>query len=131
VAGIILQSDFKRQRAEVEDSVLASIRRVAASGWYILGKEVDRFEKELAAFSGVAAGRTADSGWHLFPVLVNDRSRDEFQAHLHSQGIATGVHYPRIIPDQPALANAGLVNRSTGFENARRFLPLHRSQQGK
>jgi dTDP-3-amino-3,4,6-trideoxy-alpha-D-glucose transaminase len=78
-----------------------------------------------------AAGSAHDSVWHLFPVLVNGGSRDEFQAHLHSKGIATGVHYPRIIPDQSALANAGPVDRSTGFENARRFartevsLPVH------
>jgi dTDP-4-amino-4,6-dideoxygalactose transaminase len=73
----------------------------------------------------------ADSVWHIFPVLVNAGSRDEFQAHLRSQGIATGVHYPRIIPDQTALANAGLGDRSAGLENARRFartevsLPVH------
>jgi dTDP-4-amino-4,6-dideoxygalactose transaminase len=67
------------------------------------------------------AGSANDSVWHLFPVLVTDGSRDEFQAHLHSKGIATGVHYPRIIPDQSALASAGLVDRSTGLENARRF----------
>jgi dTDP-4-amino-4,6-dideoxygalactose transaminase len=77
------------------------------------------------------AGSANDSVWHLFPVLVTDGSRDEFQAHLHSHAIATGVHYPRIIPDQSALANAGPVDRSTGLENARRFartevsLPVH------
>jgi dTDP-4-amino-4,6-dideoxygalactose transaminase len=77
------------------------------------------------------AGSASDSVWHLFPVLVTDGFRDEFQAHLRSRGIATGVHYPRIIPDQSALASAGLVDRSTGLENARRFaraevsLPVH------
>lgn len=84
-----------------------------------------------AGLSLPAARSANESVWHLFPVLVNDGSRDKFQAHLHSQGIATGVHYPRIIPDQSALANAGPVDRSTGFENARRFartevsLPVH------
>src|SRR5205823_12041235 len=78
-----------------------------------------------------AVGSAADSVWHLFPVLVNDGSRDEFQAHLRSQGIATGVHYPRIIPDQTALANSSAVDYSMSFENARRFartevsLPVH------
>lgn len=78
-----------------------------------------------------ATGSPNDSVWHLFPVLVNAGSRDDFQASLRSQGIATGVHYPRIIPDQPALANAGLDHNSTDLENARRFartevsLPVH------
>jgi len=78
-----------------------------------------------------ASGSADDSVWHLFPVLVTTGSRAEFQAHLRSQGIATGVHYPRIIPDQPALAEAMLSDPSTHFENARRFarsevsLPVH------
>jgi dTDP-3-amino-3,4,6-trideoxy-alpha-D-glucose transaminase len=78
-----------------------------------------------------AFGSANDSVWHLFPVLINAGSRDEFQTHLRSRGIATGVHYPRIIPDQPALADAGRGDYSTSLENARRFarsevsLPLH------
>jgi dTDP-3-amino-3,4,6-trideoxy-alpha-D-glucose transaminase len=84
-----------------------------------------------AGLSLPAAGSANDSVWHLFPVLVTDGSRDEFQAYLHSKGIATGVHYPRIIPDQSALANTGLVDDAPGLENARRFartevsLPVH------
>ena len=76
-------------------------------------------------------GSADESVWHLFPVLVTEGSRDEFQAHLRSQGVATGVHYPRIIPDQPALADAGFADYSTRLENARRFarsevsLPIH------
>ncbi|HEY5073284.1 MAG TPA: DegT/DnrJ/EryC1/StrS family aminotransferase [Pyrinomonadaceae bacterium] len=78
-----------------------------------------------------ASGSANDSVWHLFPVLVTEGSRDKFQAYLRAEGIATGVHYPRIIPDQPALADAGLGDYSTRLENARRFarsevsLPLH------
>jgi dTDP-3-amino-3,4,6-trideoxy-alpha-D-glucose transaminase len=84
-----------------------------------------------AGLSLPASGSANDSVWHLFPVLVNTGSRAEFQAHLRSQGIATGVHYPRIIPDQTALANAGHVDNSTRLENARRIastevsLPVH------
>ncbi|HSP46355.1 MAG TPA: DegT/DnrJ/EryC1/StrS family aminotransferase, partial [Chthoniobacterales bacterium] len=83
------------------------------------------------ALSLPAFGSAHDSVWHLFPVLVSAGSRDEFQAHLQSRGVTTGVHYPRIIPDQPALTNARLPDYSTGLENARRFarteisLPVH------
>lgn len=78
-----------------------------------------------------SAGAANDSVWHLFPVLVSSGAREEFQAHLRSTGIATSVHYPRIIPDQLALANAGLGDYSTRLETARRFtrtevsLPVH------
>ena len=51
---MILQNDFKRQWDEVAESVLGAVRRVGASGWYILGTEVDRFEKALAEFWGVS-----------------------------------------------------------------------------
>ncbi|HEX8897348.1 MAG TPA: DegT/DnrJ/EryC1/StrS family aminotransferase [Chthoniobacterales bacterium] len=49
---MILQNDFKRQWDEVAESVLAAVRRVGSTGWYILGKEVDRFERALAEFWG-------------------------------------------------------------------------------
>lgn len=51
---MILQNDFKRQWQIVEDSVMGAVRRVGASGWYILGKEVEAFEEALAEFWGVA-----------------------------------------------------------------------------
>lgn len=51
---MILQNDFKRQWDEVAEAVLGAVRRVGASGWYILGKEVDRFEKALAEFWDVS-----------------------------------------------------------------------------
>jgi dTDP-3-amino-3,4,6-trideoxy-alpha-D-glucose transaminase len=72
-----------------------------------------------------------DSVWHLFPVLVTAGSRDEFQVHLRSRGVTTGVHYPRIIPDQPALPEAARGDYSDHLVNARRFarsevsLPVH------
>jgi dTDP-3-amino-3,4,6-trideoxy-alpha-D-glucose transaminase len=71
-----------------------------------------------------------DSVWHLFPVLVRDR--EKFQEHLRGSGITTGVHYPRIIPEQKALSATTTIKSSPAeFENARRFardevsLPVH------
>jgi dTDP-4-amino-4,6-dideoxygalactose transaminase len=54
VTRMILQNDFKRQWDEVAEAVLGAVRRVGASGWYILGKEVAEFEKALAEFWGVS-----------------------------------------------------------------------------
>src|SRR6266404_219610 len=51
---MILQNDFKRQWQQVEERVLDAVRRVGASGWFILGKEVEAFEKALAEFWGVS-----------------------------------------------------------------------------
>jgi len=53
VTRMILQNDFKRQWDEVGEAALGAVRRVGASGWYILGQEVDAFEKALAEFWGV------------------------------------------------------------------------------
>jgi dTDP-3-amino-3,4,6-trideoxy-alpha-D-glucose transaminase len=69
--------------------------------------------------------------WHLFPVLCADGKRDSLLDHLRSCNIVTGIHYPRIIPDQVALAGKGLSHSAVDPVNARRFahkelsLPIH------
>jgi dTDP-4-amino-4,6-dideoxygalactose transaminase len=50
---MIRQNDFSRQWTLVGANVLAAVERVGSSGWYVLGKEVERFEKALAEFWGV------------------------------------------------------------------------------
>jgi dTDP-3-amino-3,4,6-trideoxy-alpha-D-glucose transaminase len=49
---MILLNDFKRQWQDVRTAVSAAVERVGASGWYILGREVEEFERALAAFTG-------------------------------------------------------------------------------
>jgi len=51
---MILQNDFKRQWEIVESAVSGAVRRVGASGSYILGEEVRRFEEALARLWGVS-----------------------------------------------------------------------------
>ncbi len=51
---MILQNDFKRQWEQVQERVLEAVRRVGASGWFILGKEVEALETALAEFWGVS-----------------------------------------------------------------------------
>ncbi|MDQ6765251.1 MAG: DegT/DnrJ/EryC1/StrS family aminotransferase [Verrucomicrobiota bacterium] len=68
--------------------------------------------------------------WHLFPVTVPERKREAFREHLRGGGVATGFHYPQIIPDQPAISG---VAHEIAVEpvNARRLasceisLPIH------
>lgn len=45
------------------------------------------------------------SAWHLF--VVRTSRRDELAAFLAARGIATLVHYPRLLPHQPALGSPG------------------------
>lgn len=51
---MIAMNDFRRHVAGLGDELRAAIDRVLHSGWFILGAEVEAFEKELAAFLGVA-----------------------------------------------------------------------------
>jgi dTDP-4-amino-4,6-dideoxygalactose transaminase len=44
-----LAADYRAKRAAID----AAVTRVLASGWFILGEEVCRFEEEFAAFLGV------------------------------------------------------------------------------
>jgi dTDP-4-amino-4,6-dideoxygalactose transaminase len=69
------------------------------------------------------------SVWHLFPVLV-EGDREAFRAHLRSRGVATGLHYPKLIPHQQAMGPA--VDATPGrWPMAERFacdevsLPMH------
>ena len=41
--------------------------------------------------------------WHLFSVMVAPEHRASFETHLAKRGIATGRHYPFVIPETPAM----------------------------
>lgn len=62
---MILMNDFRREAAPVKEAMAEAMARVAASGWYILGPEVEGFESEWAAYVeakhciGVANGMDA------------------------------------------------------------------------
>ncbi len=75
----------------------------------------------------------ADAGavWHLFPVLVTEGKRDALRDYLRTKEIMSGIHYPRIIPDQEALQGLDDDKSPTSFAQARHFaqcelsLPIH------
>ena len=46
--------DLKAAHEELRSEVMSAIERVVASGWYILGEEVDTFENEYAAYCSAA-----------------------------------------------------------------------------
>jgi dTDP-4-amino-4,6-dideoxygalactose transaminase len=73
---------------------------------------------------------------HLFPVTVAPERREQFEAFLKSRGIATGRHYPILIPDQQALAGVR-VERHGELAMARELassevsLPIHPQLTGE
>jgi dTDP-3-amino-3,4,6-trideoxy-alpha-D-glucose transaminase len=71
------------------------------------------------------------SVWHLFPVVVAAAHRPSFVRHLNERGVMTGAHYPRLIPDQPAMVKhgafevAGELTRAREFAEGEVSLPIH------
>jgi dTDP-4-amino-4,6-dideoxygalactose transaminase len=49
---MILMNDFKAEPAELRAASLAAAERVINSGWYVLGPEVEAFERRFAACCG-------------------------------------------------------------------------------
>ena len=152
-------NDFKRQWAEIGPAAMAAVERVGASGRYILGREVESFEGKLSEFWGVShavgvangmdaieialraldlqhfrtikPAPSAEPVWNLFPIFVEAGERDNVRERLLGGGIASGVHYPRLIPEQPAMQLPVSYEVATEPVNARRLaaselsLPIH------
>ncbi|MFT3926895.1 MAG: DegT/DnrJ/EryC1/StrS family aminotransferase [Myxococcales bacterium] len=49
---MILMNDFKRHVDLLHDELQAAMERVLRSGWFVLGKEVEAFEREFADYVG-------------------------------------------------------------------------------
>jgi dTDP-3-amino-3,4,6-trideoxy-alpha-D-glucose transaminase len=73
----------------------------------------------------------AQACWHLFPVLVEGASRSDFTDHLSRHGVASGIHYPTLIPDQPAWSDGarfevvGQLDQAARFARTEVSLPIH------
>lgn len=70
----------------------------------------------------------SESVWHLFPLIVS--ARDAFREHLKKHGVQTGLHYPKLIPDQQAMRGVehhvvGSMPRAQRFAIAQVSVPLH------
>lgn len=70
----------------------------------------NRYLKGLAPVNWLTLPRVPDDrvpAWHVFPIRVNLRSRDELAYYLAQRGIQTNLHYPLPIHLQPAYAHLG------------------------
>ncbi len=73
----------------------------------------------------------SQSVWHLFPVEVEPPLRKSFQRHLTESSVGSAVHYPTLIPHQPAMASTAWEPKAAGFARAVQLagsevsLPMH------
>lgn len=49
---MIVMNDFKKEYLFHKDSILKAVTETLESGWYILGKQVEEFEKDFASYIG-------------------------------------------------------------------------------
>jgi dTDP-4-amino-4,6-dideoxygalactose transaminase len=117
---------------ELQAALLNRVYLPALQGWTTRRREIAARYRAGIRHERVAclpAPPRSDSADHLFPVLV-DGSKAEFLAHMRSQDILCGEHYPVVIPDQRAMAQAK-YEIATPLEQARRIagsevsLPIH------
>jgi len=113
--------------AVLSDALLPNLERWAETRRQIAA----RYLRELPPIRTIKPASSAEPVWHLFPIFVDAAERDNTRERLLGCGIASGVHYPRLIPEQPAMQLS--VNYEVAIEpsNARRLaaseisLPIH------
>lgn len=103
-----------------------------------LGEWTKRRKQQAAAYRSqirnphlkmVCPSGGAEPVWHLFPIFTPQQTR--FRDFLHAADIQTGIHYPRVIPDQPAFQRDVRAEMPVDPSNARRLasqeisLPVH------
>jgi dTDP-4-amino-4,6-dideoxygalactose transaminase len=70
---VILLNDFAREPAELVAAELAAMERVVRSGWYILGKEVEAFERSWAAYCGAGIALGVGNGMDAIEIGLRCR----------------------------------------------------------
>jgi dTDP-4-amino-4,6-dideoxygalactose transaminase len=89
--------DLARLHAPIREAIDAAIARVVGSGRFILGAEVDAFEREMAAFLGVTRAVAVSSG------------SDALLCGLAAEGVRSGDEV--IVPGLSFIATAEAVSR--------------------
>ena len=67
---MILLNDFKSEPQALREAMVAAVSRVIDSGWYVLGKEVEAFEREWAEVCGVSHGVGVANGTDAIEIAL-------------------------------------------------------------
>jgi dTDP-4-amino-4,6-dideoxygalactose transaminase len=67
---MILMNDFQEEPEKLKDEMLSAVERVLETGWYVLGKKVDQFEREWSAISGVEYGVGVANGMDAIEIAL-------------------------------------------------------------
>jgi dTDP-3-amino-3,4,6-trideoxy-alpha-D-glucose transaminase len=119
---------------EVHAAVLGDVFLPRLAEWTARRSEVARrYRSEIhsRAVRLVPVPEGSVPVWHLFPILCDPARREAFRAHLAGAGVSSGVHYPRLIPEQKALLEHGSHEVHGPLDSARVFaesevsLPIH------
>jgi dTDP-4-amino-4,6-dideoxygalactose transaminase len=130
--------DLQRQYGTVREEVLAALERVCSSQQFILGAEVEQFEREIASFIGVPSAVGCASGtdalW-LALVAVGVQPGDSvittaFSFFASASPIVRAGARPVLVDIDPATFNLDPKKvaarlRSGGSHKIRALLPVH------
>ena len=67
---MILMNDFKSEPEKIREAMVAASRRVFESGWYVLGSEVNTFERKWADICGVHHGIGVGNGMDAIEISL-------------------------------------------------------------
>jgi dTDP-4-amino-4,6-dideoxygalactose transaminase len=67
---MILMNDFKAEPVALREAMLEATRRVLESGWYVLGTEVQAFEKNWADACGLDYGVGVGNGMDAIEIIL-------------------------------------------------------------
>jgi len=113
--------------AVLSDALLPNLER-----WTETRRKVAaRYLRDLHPIRTIKPAPSAEPVWHLFPIFVDAAERDNTRERLLGCGVASGVHYPRLIPEQPAMQLSVSYEVAIEPSNGRRLaaseisLPIH------
>src|SRR5438477_4067975 len=126
--------DLKAQYAGLRDEILAALDRVCQNASFILGEEVEKFERSFAEFCGVkhcVALNSGTSALHLALVSAGIGAGDEVITTANTFiATAEAISYtgatPVFVDIDPATANIDPVEIEKAITNhTRAIIPVH------
>jgi dTDP-4-amino-4,6-dideoxygalactose transaminase len=95
------------ERMDALQAAILDVKLTALDGWNAKKREAAKVYREtLREVDEVSLPTVPDNcepAWHLFAIRLKNRDvRDNLRTYLKEQGIATGLHYPLAVTQQPA-----------------------------